>query len=270
MGIKLYWRKLRVAPWIAWFKLRGRPTRDYEGQWQAYWSRANQGEAENDVLWDAEDDTELQAAMARFTPHADRSLPVLDLGCGNGRRSRFLRQHFDRVIGVDVSPAAIELATEQSEGIEGVTFQVLDGLDREATAALAAEHGPVNLYLRGVFHVIHDKDRPTFLANLRTLLGDGGALYQLETDGEALDYFLSHPEDSPSGLPKLMHRVIESGIVPHGFGPDDAEKWYGGADWEILESGPSEIHTQDLAGQAGRVPAHVVIARPVIAAGSAV
>ncbi len=261
--MQLYWRKLRAGPWIAWFKLRGRPARDYEGQWDTYWSRANRGDADNDVLWDAEDDTELQAAMTRFVPHADTSLPILDLGCGNGRRSRFLTRYFDRVIGVDVSPSAIDMARDQSQGFDGVSFQVLDGLDRQGVAALAAEHGPMNVYLRGVFHVIHDKDRPTFLANLRTLLGDGGALYQLETDGTALDYFLTHPEDSPSGLPKLMHRVIESGIVPHGFGPDDAEQWFGGAGWEILEAGPDEIHAQDIGGQPGRVPAHMVIARPV-------
>ncbi|MEM9565449.1 MAG: class I SAM-dependent methyltransferase [Actinomycetota bacterium] len=262
MGMQLSWRKLRAGPWIAWFRVRGASSRDYEGQWETYWSRANRGDTANDVLWDAEDDAELQAAMARFTPHVDTSLPVLDLGCGNGRRSRFLTAHFDRVIGVDVSPAAIEMARVQSQDVDRVTFGVLDGLDSRSVVALADEHGPMNLYLRGVFHVIHDRDRPTFLANLRTLLGDAGVLYQLETDGTALDYFLSNPEDSPSGLPKLMHRVIESGIVPHGFGADDAEKWFGGDDWEILESGPDVIHAQDIGGEAGRVPAHRVIARP--------
>ena len=261
MAMQLHLRKLRAAPWIAWFKLRGRPARDYQGQWQDYWSRANLG-ADNDVLWDVEDDAELTEAMAEFLPHADTTLPILDLGCGNGRRSRFLTSHFDQVIGVDVSAAAVELANEQAGDIAGLSFQILDGLDTDAVAALADQHGPMNIYMRGVFHVIHDKDRSTFLANLRTLLGNGGTLYQLETDGEALDHFLSNPEDSPSGLPKLMHRVIESGVVPQGFGPDDAQRWFGGDGWNIIESKPGIIHTQDLGGRAGRVPAHIVIARP--------
>jgi len=39
-----------------------------------------------------------------------RDLPVADLGCGNGRQTMFLGQHFTTVIGTDISPAAIEQA----------------------------------------------------------------------------------------------------------------------------------------------------------------
>lgn len=262
MELSLVARKLRAAPWIGYYKLRGRPARDYEGQWQAYWSRANSSESENDVLWDSEDETELKSALDRFERHIDSSLPMLDLGCGNGRRSRFLANRFEQVVGVDVSPAAVELAVQQSEPIGNVEFRVLDGLDTAAVNDLVAEFGPMNIYMRTVFHVIHEKDRARFLSNLRSLAGDRGALYQLETDGQALDYFLAHPEDSPSGLPKLMHKVIESGIVPHGFGPDDCERWYGGPDWEVLHSGPDVVHTLQVGGTPGRVPAFTVIAKP--------
>jgi SAM-dependent methyltransferase len=254
-------RKLRAAPWIAYYKLRGKPARDYEGQWQTYWSKARSGEGGNDVLWDSEDEVELTAALDRFEPYLDRSLPMLDFGCGNGRRARFLADRFNQVIGIDVSPAAIDLARRQSSGLTNVEFRVLDGLDGDAVGRLADEFGPVNIYMRTVFHVIHEKDRPKFLSNLGRLLGGQGHIYQLETDGQALDYFLSHPEDSPSGLPKLMHKVIQSGIVPHGFGEADCQRWYGGPDWEILQSGPDVIHTLDVGGVPGRVPAYAVIAK---------
>lgn len=34
----------------------------------------------------------------------------MDIGCSNGRQTRFFAQHFSKVIGVDVSEAAIALA----------------------------------------------------------------------------------------------------------------------------------------------------------------
>lgn len=262
MKLPITARKLRAAPWIAYYKVKGRPARDYEGQWDTYWSRARSNAAENDVLWDSEDDAELAAALDRFQPHLDPSLPIIDLGCGNGRRARFLAARFERVVGIDVSPAAIELARAQSTGIENVTFEVLDGLDPGAVDALAARLGPANVYMRTVFHVIHGNDRDTFRSSLASLLGDQGVLYQLETDGRALEYFLAHPEDSPSGLPRLMHKVIESGIVPHGFGEEDCDRWFAGAGWKILDAGPDVIHTQNVGGVPGRVPAYRVITHP--------
>ncbi|MEM7342235.1 MAG: class I SAM-dependent methyltransferase [Actinomycetota bacterium] len=252
---------MRAAPWLVYHKLRGKSPRNYSGQWNDYWSQATSTDDENSVLWDIETDTEITDALTDLEPHIDRSLPMLDLGCGNGRRSRFLASTFEQVIGVDVSAAAVELAEAQTDD-ERVSYQVLDGLDTDAVATLSDEVGPMNVYMRGVFHVIHDKDRPTFLANLATLLGDKGTLYQLETDGAALEYFLEHPEDSPSGLPKLMHRVIEAGIIPHGFGEADVQRWFHGEGWDVLAEGASHIHSQPVGGEVGRVPAYFTIARP--------
>src|SRR5688572_30905432 len=44
---------------------------------------------------------------------SDLSVPIVDLGCGNGRQSRYLARYFDQVIGADVSPSAIELARQE-------------------------------------------------------------------------------------------------------------------------------------------------------------
>ena len=253
---------LRAAPWIAWYRLRGSKPRDYRGQWETYWSRARSGNGENDVLWDLDDDHEISEALDRLEEHLDRSLPFLDLGCGNGRRARFLAGRFERVVGVDVSAAAVELARSQWADGDGLDFRVLDGTDREAVEQLAAEHGPMNIYMRGVFHVIHERDREAFITNLARLLGDRGTLYQIETDGQALRYFLAHPEKSPSGLPVLMHKVVSAGIVPHGFGETDCRRWYQDRGWSVLHSGPGVLRTQHVGGEPGRVPAFVAIVRP--------
>lgn len=260
-GVRLTTRlkQLRAGPWIAYYKIRG--SKNYAGQWDTYWGRATSSDEKNDVLWDRDDDEEIEKAMRRLEPHLDRSLPFVDVGCGNGRRARYLAQQFDTVVGTEVSQAAVELAQAQSAGIDNVSFRVLDALDTEGMAALAAELGPSNVYMRGVFHLILEKDRPALLANLAGLLGGKGTLYQLDTDGSALEYLLEHGEDSPSGLPWLMHRVVQAGIVPHGFSEADTQRWYGDGGWQVIRSGPDVIETQDVGGAPGRLPAQLVIAQ---------
>lgn len=252
-------KQLRAAPWIAYYKIRG--SKDYAGQWDDYWSRATSTDEKNDVLWDKEDDEEIETAMRRLEPHLDRSLPFVDVGCGNGRRARFLARHFDTVVGLEVSEAAVDLARAQSEGIDNLSYRVLNALDTDGMAALAAELGPSNVYMRGVFHLILDEDRPALLANLADLLGRKGTLYQLDTDGSALEYMLEHGEDSPSGLPWLMHRVVQAGIIPHGFSEADTQRWYGDGGWQVIRSGADVIETQDLGGAPGRLPAQLIIAQ---------
>jgi SAM-dependent methyltransferase len=49
---------------------------------------------------------------------------ALDFGCGVGRHARVLAEHFDSVVGVDVSEEMIRLARGLNEGIEGLEFVV--------------------------------------------------------------------------------------------------------------------------------------------------
>jgi SAM-dependent methyltransferase len=54
----------------------------------------------------------MQQAAAWGKPVAHRT--ALDFGCGIGRLSQALAEHFDRVYGVDISPKMIELAREHN------------------------------------------------------------------------------------------------------------------------------------------------------------
>jgi SAM-dependent methyltransferase len=53
---------------------------------------------------------------------------VLECGTGTGDYSLFLGEHGARVVGIDVSPAAIELARKRalSRGLDAVSFMVMD------------------------------------------------------------------------------------------------------------------------------------------------
>jgi ubiquinone/menaquinone biosynthesis C-methylase UbiE len=50
----------------------------------------------------------------------------LDLGCGTGAFSRLLAERCEWVLGLDLSPQAIQLARERSSGFHNVDFQVAD------------------------------------------------------------------------------------------------------------------------------------------------
>jgi len=49
---------------------------------------------------------------------------ALDFGCGVGRHARLLAEHFDRVVGVDVSEEMVRLARHFGAGVDGLEFVV--------------------------------------------------------------------------------------------------------------------------------------------------
>lgn len=100
-----------------------------------------------------------------------------------------------------------------------------------------AEFGDMNVYMRGVLHVIQKPDRANFVASLQSLLGQNGILYQIELTGAALPYFRALPGDSLSGLPRLLHKVVEHGIMPIGFELKDAAKLFRQNAWHIVAKG---------------------------------
>lgn len=255
-------RKLKMVPILIYYKIKGKKSRDYAGQWDSFWSTVKKTGTDGEVIWDTSDMTETHLAFDKFSKHMDLSLPILDLGCGNGRRSRFLAERCPRVIGVDVSASAIKLAKEESAGYDNLEFRVVNATDISEAQKLHREFEDLNIFMRGVFHAIKGPDRPAFVSNIRTLLGDRGALYQIETDSQVLDYMLARPDPTPTGLPRLMQNVVQHGLLPEGFGPEDLRRWYPESEWQIFESGDDEITMLDFSDGAARAPAHYVIAKP--------
>jgi SAM-dependent methyltransferase len=54
----------------------------------------------------------------------ERHERALDFGCGVGRHTRLLAEHFEEVVGVDVSAEMVRLARRINEGVTGVSFVV--------------------------------------------------------------------------------------------------------------------------------------------------
>lgn len=237
--------------------------RHYDRHWQNYWSSIDKTGREGQVLWDNVPEKAAAEDLQRFQRFFDPELPILDLGCGNGRQSRFLARHFKKVIGVDVSPAAVELARRETVEEKNVDFHVLDGTKPEQAEALHRQYGDMNIYMRAVLHVIRKADRPKFIQSLETLLGERGMLYQIELSDEALAYFRRVPADTPFGIPKLVWDVIRHGPSSVGFGLAERKKCFPDDRWHVLAEGEDvTINTRPLAdGQEGRVPANYLILR---------
>lgn len=257
---------IRLWSQLIYFRLRHGSPRRYPDQWDSYWRSVHLTGRGGEVLWDNVPERASAEDLKRFGPYMDPALPLLDLGCGNGRQARFLCRHFPRVVGADVSPAALALARRETEaeGFE-IGYRLLDATRPDQAAALHAELGDVNIYMRGVLHVIAPADRRRFAESLEILLGRSGTLYDIELTPAAFAFFRSIvPGDSPSGLPRLVHNVVRHGPRPHGFDLDERPLYFPDERWQVIDQGSGvTIKTVPLThGAEGLVPACYMVLRP--------
>lgn len=101
--------------------------------------------------------------------------PVLDSGCGTGEHALLLAERGMEVVGIDVSPRAIELAKEKASrrGLK-VNFRVGDVLSLEGLGRRFA-----TVIDSAVFHVFDDTDRARYVESLASVLEPGGVLFLL-------------------------------------------------------------------------------------------
>lgn len=257
--------ELRLWTHLLYFRARQGSPRRYPQQWESYWRSVQATGRGGEVLWDNVPERASAEDLQRFAVHLDSALPLVDLGCGNGRQSRFLARHFARVIGVDVAPAAVALARREAAAERlAIDYRVLDATRPDEARALHAQLGDANVYIRGVLHVIAAADRRRFAESLEILLGERGTLYDIELRPGALLLFRSLPGDSSSGLPRLVHNVVRHGVRPHGFDLCQRRRYFPDDRWQVLEQGSEvTINTVPLdPGGESLVPACYMILRP--------
>ena len=235
--------KYLMIPRLAWFSLRA--PRNQQKAWERYWSGIRRTGRDGDVLWDAESEDELGQSRSLLEAHMDTTLPIVDIGCGNGSHTRMLARCFPRVMGIDVSAAAVDTAREESRDVENIEYRAVDCTTPGIGARPAAELGECNVHVRGVFHVLNHKKRRIMVQNVADILGERGTLYLLETnhDGNPLD-FLSHLGATPGSIPGPLQRVVESGIrVPTAVGERLYRKYFSDDEWQTLHCDEAAIHT---------------------------
>jgi len=100
---------------------------------------------------------------------------VLDVGCGTGEHALMAASRGLEATGIDSAPAAIALAQAKARD-RGLTvrFLVHDALQ------LASLGRQFDVVLDcGLFHVLDDDDRRTFVENLRAVIQPGGRYFML-------------------------------------------------------------------------------------------
>ena len=135
-----------------------------------------------------------QSVWIRLADQGVFRSPVLDSGCGAGYHSILLAEHGHDVLGIDLSPTAIELArakaAERGLTAEFVVGDVLDlgGLGRRFATVLDS----------AVFHVFDAADRVRYVASLADAIEPGGVLYLLcfsdQVPGKAGPYRISQDD----------------------------------------------------------------------------
>jgi SAM-dependent methyltransferase len=256
-------KSVRLLSNVLYFRMKYGSPGEVDRHWESYWRTIEKTGRDGQVLWDSEPERASAEDLARFQSYMDPSLPLLDLGCGNGRQTRFLARHFPRVIGADVSASALAKARQETSPDSRIELRLLDGLKPAQAQAFHDEFGDVNVYMRGVLHVTQHRDRRRFADSLAILLGEQGTLYQIELSLCALDYFRTLPGDSPSGLPRHVHNVLRTGATSVGFDLRDRPLVYPESDWRILAHGEDvTIRTVRLShGEEGKVPANYLVLR---------
>lgn len=233
--------KYLLIPQLIWYGARS--PRDQGMAWDRFWASIACTGPDGEVLWDAASTDELNGVRAHALAHMATDLPVVDVGCGNGRFSRLLAGSFPRVLGIDVSEHAVRRAEDESGDVDNVTYRVLDASAPGTGKQLFDELGEANVFMRGVLHIIDAEQRRRVAANLRDVIGQRGVVYFAETNyaGDPLDQLVVQGA-TPTKMPGPLRKCIAAGLrPPRHFGEGQLAALFPPAYWETLDSGPTTM-----------------------------
>lgn len=234
------WDQMLLVPTVV--RLASRAPRNPDTAWEGYWRGIRTTGRSGDVLWDSDSPAEHAQYSDAIVAHFDPALPVVDVGCGNGTHTRWLAGLFPRVLGIDVSKGAIEMASKEAEGIQNADFMVLDAAGARAGELLLERLGPANVFVRGVFHVLKPGKQAAMAANLRTVIGNSGRVLLAETNfrGNSLGY-LTELGATRQSIPLQLRRALENLPRPGHFGAAERHRVFSDSDWQLIADGPINI-----------------------------
>ncbi len=219
-------------------------TSRYRQAWEGFWAEAP--EEQGAVFWDTEPAATAGVHLALFEPHlAHPGLPVVDLGCGNGTQTRFLADRYRRVVGVDLSAAALDHA-RRADPAGRATYRLLDAAEPAQVRALHAELGDANVYMRGVLHQCEPEDRQPLVDALATLVGERGRAFLVELS-EAARPLLLALAGSTGGPPAKLAPVLRHGIAPGEVADDAVPGHLRTAGLTVLASGELPLATTEYS-----------------------
>ncbi|MFJ4184601.1 class I SAM-dependent methyltransferase [Kitasatospora sp. NPDC089509] len=225
-------------------------TSRYREAWEGFWREAP--EAPGEVVWDAEPAITAEPHLTLFRPHlADPRLPLVDLGCGNGRQTRYLAEHFGRVLGVDLSETAVELARRQDPA-QRAEFAQLDATDADAVRALHERLGDANVYVRGLIHQSDPADRGPVAEAVAVLVGARGRAFVVEPTESAKDVLKELVQD-PAGPPPKLRPVFAHGLAPAQVADAAFDRLFRTVGLTVLATGERPLSLTEFAPGGERI-----------------
>ncbi|MEU6673120.1 class I SAM-dependent methyltransferase [Streptomyces sp. NPDC046853] len=225
-------------------------TSRYKEAWEGFWREAP--EEPGAVFWDAEPALTVGIHLALFEPHMTAAgLPVVDVGCGNGTQTRFLADRYLRVLGVDLSAAALAHA-RRADPAEQVEFRQVDAAERSEAEQLHAELGDVNVYMRGVLHQCDPDDRGPLVEGIAALVGERGRAFVVEL-AEAAGTVLRGLARSPQGPPPKLAPVFAHGIAPGEVADAAVPRYVAAAGLTIVAAGELPLITTEFTPDGSRI-----------------
>ncbi len=216
--------------------LNEKPNIDTSSAWESYWNKTSN--FSNPIFWDCDPQLAVAQDLPRFKNMMDPQLPLIDFACGNGTQTRFLADYFTKVIGVDVSKSAVEMAKAQHDA-PNLEYRVLDALQPKQAKTLHSEIGDANIYMRTGFHHIPVEKRSEFAKSLQILLGNKGLIYLIELGANALNYW-NCINDKYGKLPNELLLVLEHDLRPGTVALQDIVSLF--PDFEIFKSGEDSLN----------------------------
>ncbi|PYI64489.1 methyltransferase type 12 [Arthrobacter livingstonensis] len=254
------WEQMLLLPRVV--RLASRAPRDPNAAWEGYWRGIHSTGRSGEVLWDAGSRNEFAQYSDALIAHFDPALPVIDVGCGNGSYTRWLAGHFPSVLGIDVSPGAVERARSEADGILNADFMVMDATGAGAGGQLLERVGLANVFVRGVFHVLKPDKQASMAANLRTIIGNTGRVFLTETNfrGNSLAY-LQQLGATRRSIPGQLERALENLPRPGHFGARERHSIFPDTHWKVITDGPVNIEVAlvNSTGLPQQVPGYFAI-----------
>ena len=127
---------------------------------------------------------------------SERTHPIIEFGCGNGRDSIYFATHGFNVYGCDLSKDAIEKNIAKSKDVPSVDFLVVDASKSEEVEAVVKSareksngSNNVTIYTRFFLHSIDEEQHNKFFTALSNVLIAGDIMYHefRSKEDEALD-----------------------------------------------------------------------------------
>lgn len=147
---------------------------------------------------------------------------ILDLGCGTGRNSNYLADLGNRVIGIEISKTAIDLAKKRAKEL-GINVDYRLG---DMSARYDIEDSSIDVILDVTSsNSLNDNGRQIYLSEMNRVLKDGGYIFvrALCKDG---DKNVKNLLKNSPGKEYDTYIIKEIGLTERVFSKDDFIKTY--------------------------------------------